>query len=47
MVGDLYGLVERDALALAEAMAGVSERYPDVHASVRTATGGSRAGRRP
>ena len=39
MVGDVYGLVERDALALAGAMAGVSERYPDVHTSVRTTTG--------
>ena len=38
---------EWDVLGLAEAMAGLGERYPDVHSSVRTAPGVARAGRRP
>ena len=37
--GGLSELDEWDALALAEAMAGLGERYPDVHSSVRTAPG--------
>ena len=37
--GGLPELGEWDVLGLAEAMAGLGERYPDVHSSVRTAPG--------
>ncbi|MEO6509434.1 MAG: universal stress protein [Nocardioides sp.] len=39
VVGDLGEIVERDVLAVSEAMAGLGERYPDVPVFVRTAPG--------